>query len=307
MAPRDGAPQDLRAMRALVLGSTGFLGRLVTSALQERGCEVEGWARSVRTDVAAGTRRVDLAGDAPLPLPLAPWDAAVLVAGPSVPLRFDALLDYARTCTITLRALEHLGRHAPDCRVVVVSSAHVLSPGAEPLGEDAPTAPLSAYARAKELVESISRVRPDKLDVVVARVFGSVGPGLPRGLFVPDVLARIASGESRIWLAGADARRDLLDGRDVADALVALMTTREARGTFHVGSGSGVRLSEVAAQLATACGRACTFEFAPGEGAGWIADPSRIIAATGWRPRRTLTDAIEWTVREEALASRAAP
>lgn len=295
-------------MRILVLGSTGFLGRLLARELVGAGHSVEGWARTADDDPAHGSRRVDLAADGVLPIPDAPWDAAVLLAGPSVPGRFRADVEGRATLRIAERALDHLARHAPGARVIVASSAHVLAPSIAPLDESAVVAPAGDYGLAKAAVERLALSRADELDVVVARLFGSLGPHLPRGLFVPDLLARLAAGEERVRLAGPDGVRDLTDGRDVARALRGLLEMPRSRErAFHVGSGRALRLSDVAQRLARALGSASAIEFAPGTGAAWIADASRLCERTGWRPLEDLEATIAWTARETALASRDAP
>lgn len=290
-------------MNVLVLGSSGFLGRLLVDELRGAGHEVEGWSRRAHTP---HERRVDLERDAELPPPRDPWDAACLLAGPSVPRRFDADADAASTRRIAVRAFEHVARHAERARVVVASSAHVLAPSPDPIDETTAVAPHGAYGAAKADVEALARA--SGLDVVVARLFGSLGPRQPRGLFVPDLLERFARGEPRVELAGTDTPRDLTDGRDVARALRLLV---EARGdldpTFHVGTGSPVRPSELAARLAAALGVDARCSFAPGGGPTWIADARRLRARTGWTPRRDLEATVDWIASERPLAPRDVP
>ncbi|MCY2961670.1 MAG: NAD(P)-dependent oxidoreductase [Planctomycetota bacterium] len=295
-------------MRILVLGSSGFLGRLLVDELRRGGHAVEGWSRSAADRPAEGSRRVDLAGDAPLPIPAAAWDAAVLLAGPSVPARFSAAVEGTATLRIAERALGHLARHAEGARVLVVSSAHVLAPSAEPLAEEGRIAPAGDYGAAKAAVEERARQYAGELDIVVARLFGSLGPGLPRGLLVPDLLERLLRAEPLVELAGPDGLRDLTDGRDVARALRALLETRPpGEPTIHVGSGRAIRLSELADRLRHALGSTSRVEFAPGTSASWIADAARLRSATGWTPLHDLEESIAWTARETALASRGTP
>lgn len=294
----------MHLVRVLVLGSTGFLGSLLVEDLRRAGHDVEAWSRSEIEDPRSARRRVDLCGTESLPIPLARVDAAVLLAGPSVPSNFTAARDGIATLRIAERALAHLARHAAGARVVVVSSAHVLAPASAPLDENAPIDPRGDYAVAKAAVEDLAlAARPD-LDVVIARIFGSLGPGSPRGLFVPDLVARLVDGERHIRLAGPDGARDWTDGRDVVRALrlLAELPPMDER-VFHVGSERPTRLSDFASRLARALGSAARIEFAPGTGTTWIADATRLRAATGWRPEHDLDASIAW-IRERTLASR---
>jgi len=295
-------------MRILVLGSTGFLGRLLVEELRRGEHVVACWARTAEERPDLGSRRVDLSGTHDLPVPDAPWDAAVLLAGPSVPARFRAPIEGAETVRIAERALVHLARHARGARVIVVSSAHVLTPALDAIDENALVSPSGDYGAAKAAVEGLARSFVGDLDVIVARLFGSLGPDLPRGLFVPDLLERLRRRESPVRLAGPDAVRDLTDGRDVARALRGLlMMPRGTEGTFHVGTGRALRLSDLAQRLAREIGAASQVEFAPGEGPAWIADAARLRARIGWIPHHELDATIAWTARGSELASRAAP
>ena len=290
-------------MRVLVLGSTGFLGRLVTEDLVRAGHDVEAWSRSEVEDPRAGRRRVDLAGSVPPPEPLARVDAAILLAGPSVPARFTAA-DRDVTKRITERALAHLVVHAAGARVVVASSAHVLAPSDTPLDEDAPLGARGDYGGGKADVEALALSRRPALDVRIARIFGSIGPGMPSGLFVPDLLERLASGEQHVRLAGPDGFRDWTDARDVAHAL-RLLAEVPLTGPpiLHLGSGRPTRLSEFAARMAHALGSHAHIEFAAGKGPCWIADARRFRTATAWAPGHDLDASIRWIV-ETRLASR---
>lgn len=286
-------------MHVLVLGSTGFLGRLLIAELVRAGHAVEGWSRSEDESRASyRARRVDLAGDRELPAPREPWEAVVLLAGPSVPARFEAARDAPATLAIARRSLEHVARHAPLARVVVASSAHVLASAEEPRDESAPCAPAGEYGAAKLAVETLVLEHARRgLDGRIARLFGSLGPGLPAGLAVPDFLAQLARKPASIRLAGPDVRRDLTDGRDVARALRALVELAQiATGpVFHVGTGRAVALSRVLSGLAARRGFAGPIAFAPGTGATWIADAGRLERATGWRPRFELEASLDWT------------
>ncbi|MBL8863343.1 MAG: NAD(P)-dependent oxidoreductase [Planctomycetes bacterium] len=283
-------------MRVLVLGSTGFLGRLALAELRAAGHAVEAWSRGAADVPARGERRVDLARDE-LPVPSARPDAALCLAGPAVPARFTAGVEGAETLSITSRVLEHLERHAPGARLVLVSSAHVLAPSAARLAEDAARAPQGDYGAAKARAEDLA-LAAGGLEVVVARLFGSLGPGLPRGLLVPELLAELARGARHVRLAGPDGARDWMDGRDVARALRLLLEHRHVPGRIvHVGTGRATRASELAARLARAVGSRARIEFAPGEAPARIADPARLVAVTGSDRRRDLDDTLAWIVR----------
>lgn len=305
-------------MRVLVLGSTGFVGRLVVIELVRAGHTVEAWARTETEGrvPTLRTRRVDIEHDATLPAPDEAWDAVVVAAGPSVPARFRLDAQGASTIRITERALAHAARHAPGARVVVLSSAHVLAPSASPIDESAALDPRGEYGAAKLAVERLARHHAPGLDVVVARLFGSLGPGLPPGLFLSDLVEQLTRGESHLDFTGPNALRDLTDGRDVARAVRLLVETPSLEhDTFHVGTGSGVRLATLAERIAHTVGRKLDFSFREGAAGTWIADARRLREATGWSPMHDLDASAVWIASDlaaqiekgRALARRDAP
>ena len=74
-------------MHVLVVGASGFVGRLLTQRLLDAGHSVEAWDRlPVEAQPGLEAYAVDLLGDAPLPEPTPqPWDAAFHLAAYSVP------------------------------------------------------------------------------------------------------------------------------------------------------------------------------------------------------------------------------
>src|SRR5207237_7171039 len=112
--------------------------------------------------------------------------------------------------------------------VVVLTSAHVYARAKAALAIDVrdPTrsqgkpeaidethaiGPEGEYGRSKLQVESLARDRARDLDVVIARSFNQIGPGQPRGLFVPDLLAAFARETGPIRMRGTDGVRDFTD------------------------------------------------------------------------------------------------
>jgi GDP-4-dehydro-6-deoxy-D-mannose reductase len=92
-----------------------------------------------------------------------------------------------------------------------------------------------------------------------------------------------------------DSRRDFVDVRDVALAVLALAERGEAGAVYHVGTGQSHRVGDGLEHLIRLSGRDVRVrvdpEVASGGGAGPSdsrADISRIVAATGWRPQ------VEW-------------
>jgi UDP-glucose 4-epimerase len=135
----------------------------------------------------------------------------------------------------------------------------------------------------------------------VARIFFCYGRHEQRERLVPSIITSLLEGEP-LDLTEGRQRRDYIDARDVAEALLALLGS-DAEGAFNVGSGQSVEVRRVAEILGEAIGRPELLRFgARPEGADTafeiLADTTRIQSLIGWTPSVTLEDglqdAIDW-------------
>ena len=318
-------------MRALVLGSSGFVGGHVVREFLSRGADVVGVSRrgetraeprakpstephvegratarftAIRVDLrdAAACRELAAPNSANV-FVAAPFDAVVLLSGHAVPgVDFDErLADENRA--IARNALDLVSRTSPGTRVVVTSSAHVYGTNgdAEPLREDRALAPAGAYGRSKVDVEVIAREHAAHLAIVTARAFHLIGPGMPAGLLVPDLLAALRADVDPISMRGADGLRDFLDVRDGARALVDLAVSAfETPTVVNVCSGRGTRVSDVARGLIARSGHSRDLRFAPGSPLPLVGSNERLRRLVRFEPRHDLDATLDWIWRERA-------
>ena len=289
-------------MHILVIGSSGFIGRALTRHLVDAGHTIEGWSRSngpVREGWAH--RAIDLLDPRDLESASGPWDAAIHLAGHSVPgASFDsrAVIDNLR---MTAHALDHLARVQPKLRVVLLSSAHVYRSGPELKREEDALRPENPYGLSKQLCEAWARARDRDLNMIVVRAFNQIGPGMRDGLLIPDLLKRARTGSGPITMRGADSTRDFLDVRDGVVALARLLTADVPSGSvFNLCRGEGQRVSTLARELVQRLGVRREVRFQPGEPAPLVGDPAKLARATGWKPRYALTDTLDDIVAREA-------
>ena len=130
----------------------------------------------------------------------------------------------------------------------------------------------------------------------VARIFFCFGRHEQRERLVPSIITSLLEGNP-LDLTEGRQRRDYIDARDVAQALLALLRS-EAEGAFNVGSGESVEVRRVAEILGEAMGRPDLLRFgARPEGADTafeiLADTTRIQSLVGWAPAITLEDGLE--------------
>ena len=93
----------------------------------------------------------------------------------------------------TLNVVLAVAEHAPEVRLLVVSSSEVYGRMDEkdgPVAEDRPLNPISPYARSKVAAE-LAGARDD-VDIVIARPFPHTGPGQAETFAIPSFAAQIA-------------------------------------------------------------------------------------------------------------------
>ena len=169
--------------------------------------------------------------------------------------------------------------------------------------ETQPLAPDTAYGEAKATVSNfVSELVDGGLSAAVARPFFCYGPHEQKERLVPSLILALSQGQT-IDLTEGRQRRDYLDVRDIAEALLSLLLHQEATGPFNIGAGIGVEVRSIAEHLGRIAGRPELLNFGGRpEGADSapeiVADIGRITAVTDWKPTITLEqglkDATDW-------------
>jgi GDP-4-dehydro-6-deoxy-D-mannose reductase len=288
----------------LVTGASGFVGRHVLAALQAQGEELADCDSRV---VVLGRRCPSAWPDSQFVMAdlhdasgllraiqrVAP-DVVVHTAGKTPPAPDDEL--YRANFWGTMHLLYALSALRKPVRLVLSGSAAELGsvdPAALPVAETHPCDPRDAYGRSKLLATLRSLADPSQLEVMVARVFNPIGPGLPESQAFGRFAARLSEpGPDPLELSvgDLDARRDFIDVRDVARAMIALAQHGHSRHVYHVGSGESHRIGDGLDFLIRLCRRRVNIQVDPclqnrRGPADSRADISRIIAHIGWRPR----------------------
>jgi GDP-4-dehydro-6-deoxy-D-mannose reductase len=303
-------------VRALITGASGFAGGWLCRACLQEGDEVHGISRSGTAPEGASAAAVDLRdGDAVA--------ACVRGFGPDVVYHVAALSSVGRSWAEPARTLEAnvggavalleaLRRHAPDARVVWISSSEVYGTVATmPISEMTECRPESPYAVSKVASEQLAAVysRAHGLRLVIARPFSHSGPG-QRPIFLLSNIAwqavtarRAGERALRVVTGNGEIRRDVTDVRDVVRAY-RLLAGSTVSDVVNVCSGVTRSTAEQVAELARlAPDIAIEHVVDPQlvratEVMELRGDPSRLREETGWRPEipyeRTLADAIDY-------------
>ena len=245
-------------MRALVTGAGGFIGAHVAAALAAAGAEVRAFDRRPPSDPAPGVESV--AADL--------FDAAALeraIEGCDAVFHLAALYSYSRADAVAMervnvggtRALLAAAARAGVRRVVHTSSCATCGPvpGRPATERDGPPEYELAvpYKRTKLAGERLALdAARNGLDVVVVNPTTPVGPGdrgpTPTGKMVADV----AGGRARAYLAGGAL--NVVAVEDVAAGHL-LAHEKGERGERYLLGGENLPMREVFALIACAAGR----------------------------------------------------
>ncbi|WP_067462237.1 NAD-dependent epimerase/dehydratase family protein [Actinomadura macra] len=287
--------------RVLLIGATGFVGRHVQARAAAAEVEVVAAARSPEPggrwlDLAAGSAAVaetiaDIAPDAVINCAgVTSGTPAELVRGNVVAV---ANLVTALTATSIPARLVHVGSAAEYGEVEYGT----------PVSESAQPRPYGLYGVTKlagtELVRSVAET---SLDAVVLRVFNPIGPGSPGSTLAGRLVheLRRTGTDEDVRVGPLTASRDLVDVRDVADAvLTAALAPARLPAVLNVGSGRATRLRDLTALLLRVTGsrRQVLEAAAPGSerssGVAWQqADIGAIGRVLGWKPATDLTTSL---------------
>lgn len=297
------SPGDPTGRSVVVLGSTGFIGGHLRDAFVAAGARVVGVART-GADVA-----LDLTVASPADIAGVLTDARADVVVNATGMVWSAGVDLMRA--VNGDAVERVVaaiagiRRAP--RLIQLGSAYEYGdvPFGSVVSEARTAVPDTDYGRTKlDGTEAVVRAaRQRGVDGVVFRLAVVSGPGAPSGSLLGVVarhLVRAAAGGERpadLSLAPLRAHRDLVDVRDVADAVLAAATSRaDLRGeVINIGSGAAVPVRRVVDLMISLTGLPVRVAFTEGHGgsvrsdADWLSlDIGKAARLLGWLPRRPL-------------------
>lgn len=215
--------------------------------------------------------------------------------------------DVNATATLKLLAA---ARQADVPRFVYVSSSEVYG-GVEStpilgdaISEDHPAFPCTVYGGSKLAGESYTRAyfRTYGYPTVVIRPFNTYGPRSHHegdsGEVIPKFLLRCLAGRPMIVFGDGSQSRDFTFVSDTAAGILLAGDHPKAVGeTINIGSGTDVRIADLAKTVASVTGRPNAEivhdEPRPGDVYRLIADVSRARGLLGFEPRVSMADGLQ--------------
>ena len=309
-------------MRVLITGGNGYVGReLVRLLLDEHEVCVVDTVRYGKVRFAADelarmrferTDVTDAAGMARVAGAFAPDAVVHLAAVHYIP---ECEQDPALAAhTNVVGAVSALQACPPGCRFVFASSGAVYKPDTQPHVEaTAPVEPNDVYGLSKlhgeHYVRYLARLRG--LRAVVVRLFNVVGPGETNPHLLPELVAQLKAGRTRLSLGNLFPKRDYIHVADAAGGFAATALRLDAPAgetvTVNLGSSRPHSVAAVVRKLRRISG--VKFRISQDQSRirtsdrpVLIADTTRIASLFHWQATRSIDDALADLWRAPDLA-----
>jgi UDP-glucose 4-epimerase len=323
-------------MRYLVTGGAGFIGSHLAEHLADDGHELVilddlstgcrenvaglldgGEARLVEGSVTDALLVDELMREADVCLHLASAVGVKLV----VEHPLETLLANVRGSDVVMGAA---ARHG--VRLLFTSTSEVYGKStAGSLREDddlrlgSPSRSRWSYAIAKCFGETLAHSyhRDLEADVVVVRLFNTVGARQTgrHGMVLPRLVSQALAADDLTVYGDGTQTRCFVHVKDTVEAIARVSANREATGAvYNIGNPVSVSILELAARVIARAGSASRIMLVPYDAAyppGFEElgrrrpDIAEIQALTGWRPTRTLDEAIDDVIAHEQASAAA--
>jgi len=289
----------------LVLGATGGLGRTICRAFARAGYTVRGAARRPSAGFpGADFYALDLASAgpaSPIAGALARSDTVVNVTGSWSRDQNEMKVAHIR---LVERITSMLAEAASRPRFVHVGTIHEYGtvPDGTAIGEQTPVNPQLPYGRTKLAGSQVvlRAAAAGQIDGVILRVANVFGPDTSAASFLGALAARLRETDpaAPLDLAVSNARRDYVDVRDVAAAVLAASRAPVTGEVINIGRGQALNLGELVDAMVAASGRSPeTIRYqgpvASQGGGEWTqVDITLARRLLGWAPRYTMSESI---------------
>jgi len=286
-----------------ITGVSGFTGRHLVRFLRQSGASV----RIIGLDIDVGAA-ADL--DAAHALDLTNSEGVAALAGREPPdwvIHLAGLMPPAAESEMwranvggTVGLLLGLRQGNRRVRIVSIGSAAEYAPFApSPLTETSPCGGASLYGNSK-LVQSLTCLwlaAECRVDVLVARTFNLIGPGLPPRLIAGSLVHQFLAAAEEVNVGNVHTARDFIDVRDAVRAYWLLVQQGKSGGIYNVSSDNPVSVREMLDTLSRVSGRSPRIRIdasrvRANDPASVFGDSTRLREATRWVPTISLEQSL---------------
>jgi UDP-glucose 4-epimerase len=305
--------------RVLVTGGAGFIGSHLVDCLLLAGCSVavlDNFRNGTMANLADAERtgrleviRGDIADAEVCSRAMQGIETVFHLACLGVRHSLHNPLDNHQVNALGSLNLLEAARRAEVRRFLYVSSSEVYGFAQSfPLTEQAATWPVTVYGASKLAGEHYAAAYHYcfGLPVVRVRPFNNYGPrahfGGDSGEVIPRFILRALAGDAPVIFGDGSHTRDFLYVRDCAEALVSIAECDALVGDIvNLGYGEEIRIDELARLVLEAVGRPDLRPVLSKERPGdvprlWV-EPTKLRAATPFRPRTKLDEGLRETVK----------
>jgi UDP-glucose 4-epimerase len=201
-------------------------------------------------------------------------------------------------------------REAKVKHTLVASSGAVYADSAEPLGENAPVAPVDIYGISKKMAEELCHwmAFTKGLPVTVFRLFNTYGPRETNAHIIPEIIAQLKRGNT-LRLGNIQPVRDYIYVSDVAAAIVTLAgLTPDPYRIYNLSSGYKASVKELIGIIGSILGGEPVVEIDPlrfreADKQIQTARITSIKNASGWQPGFDLHRGLRALLQYEGLCN----
>lgn len=295
-------------MRFLILGGSGFIGRSLSAKIMAMGGSVTLVSKTpVQHDHIIGNVRFIVA-DMSLDEEVArvfsePYDYVVNALGYVDHSPFSAggmeVIDVHFSSVI--KQLKYIQRDKLK-RYIYIGSADEYGEQKNTSGEHCREQPNSPYSFAKVAAGHLLQMlwRSEKFPATIARIFLTYGPEQGLNRFIPQVISDAVNGVD-VRTSPGEQVRDFCYIDDIVDGLIAIMEADNVNGhILNLASGQPVKVRDVVAIIASYFDVKVDFgarPYRPGEVMYQVADITKIINLTAWKPKVSLEEGLEKTIK----------
>lgn len=220
---------------------------------------------------------------------------------------FEPYADLEINCKGQINTLEARKNINPSAQYIYIGSSMQFGRVNEknlPISEDYCQMPISLYGTHKFAAENYGNIyrKVHGLPSIVVRLTPLYGPSLTGKAtrsIIEKFIKKILNDETFNVNGFGEDLKDFLYVDDVVDVLMHIMESSIREGTYHVGSGAGVKFSDVARMIVDECKMGnytlvpFPKELEPFEVGSFYFDISKIKKELGWSPKVDIREGIK--------------